>query len=587
MEKNLFEVGADIDVEALMSRLSKGAKQRAAVAAPPNDPKPPELLDESSQLQQLTHEIQHSAQFTEAINHIPLKHGGIAGVIEFRIKKFLKWLVHWNTKGQADFNRSMTRSLALIAQDHADQRTKSREEADLIATRISDLEQQTSWKLRQLETQTAQSNQRVSSDSKKFSEILDELSRKIQLIATHSSESEREINQALKDIRNVVHRDVSTVVVRLEQELDRDTLETAELAKQVLEFKTLMLELETKLDHEISGLETKLDQNVSGLETKLNSDFSGLETKLNSDFSGLETKLNNDFSGLGTKLNNDFSGLGGKLNHDFDELRMRVLRAERMGRSARIEMDARERREHPEGQVHALDSKSNGQKKPQARKELPGEEEHTTFDYFLFEHRLRGPVSEIKRRHSIYLENFLGRQNVIDLGCGRGEFVELLTENGIKVTGIDSSEDMIDFCRDRGLPVVQTDIFDYLAGLPAGKIDGIFLSQVVEHFSPEDILKLLGMCVEKLEPGGVIVIETMNTNCPTALSNFYLDPTHVRPVPAEMLRFMLEQEAVRVKYLRFTSPLPGIELGEVLDLDSGLSPEVTVYQDYAVVAVKR
>jgi O-antigen chain-terminating methyltransferase len=259
-----------------------------------------------------------------------------------------------------------------------------------------------------------------------------------------------------------------------------------------------------------------------------------------------------------------------------------------MARAAKGEIDTDsyvKSREHASNSQP--DPRSNGGEKAKSPNGLYGKVGlPKSFDYFLFEHRHRGSVLDIKRRQSTYLDLFRGRNKVVDLGCGRGEFVELLTENGINVTGVDISEDMVDFCRDRGLTVVHADLFDYLTGLPDGEPDGIFLSQVVEHLAPEQILNLLLLCAQKLESGGVIVIETVNTNCPTAMSNFYIDPTHVRPVPPEMLRFMVEQASLQVKYLRFTSPLPGNDHGEVLDLTAGMSPDVMVYQDYAIVAIK-
>src|SRR5207245_5210105 len=117
----------------------------------------------------------------------------------------------------------------------------------------------------------------------------------------------------------------------------------------------------------------------------------------------------------------------------------------------------------------------------------------------------------------------------------------------IDIAGVDSNEDMVDFCRDRALRVDLADVFDYLGGLNDVCLDGICALQLVEHMTFEQIGKLINLCGEKLKPGGIMVAETVNTNCPQALANFYLDPSHVRPVPAEMLRFMFEQGSFKVK----------------------------------------
>src|SRR5207248_7129412 len=135
------------------------------------------------------------------------------------------------------------------------------------------------------------------------------------------------------------------------------------------------------------------------------------------------------------------------------------------------------------------------------------------FDYFLFEHRFRGSRAEITRRQAVYLDCFLGRGRVLDLGCGRGEFVELLREHGVPAEGVDGDEDMVDYCRDRGLPVVRADLFDHLAGLPAASLDGVFAAQVIEHLPPERLWRLVHLCAAALKPGGALVFETINILC--------------------------------------------------------------------------
>ena len=207
-------------------------------------------------------------------------------------------------------------------------------------------------------------------------------------------------------------------------------------------------------------------------------------------------------------------------------------------------------------------------------------------DSLLFAHKFRGSVSEIKRRQSAYLDLFVGRNSLLDLGCGRGEFLELITEHGIRGTGVDDDEAMIRFCRDRGLRVVRADMFAYLRGLPDATLDSITAFQVIEHLPPAQIFELITLGAHKLRPGGMILWETQNPHCPRVLSNFYLDPTHERPVPPQMLCFLLEQSAYRVQCLRFSSPVSGADVPPVLQVTAGLPAEARLYQDYAVVAAR-
>ena len=268
------------------------------------------------------------------------------------------------------------------------------------------------------------------------------------------------------------------------------------------------------------------------------------------------------------------SSLRTRIGSDLDEMRMRVLRADRAVRTLR-ETFLTAGRQGP-----AVVSEMGT---PERLTEAVIDEK---FDYFMFEQRFRGDVTLIKQRQEAYLEFFRGKQNVIDLGCGRGEFVELLTEHGIQATGIDMNEDMIDFCRDRGINVVQANLFDYLEGIADRSIDGIFAAQVVEHLTPQQIMGFIGLCGSKLKSAGVVVAETVNANCPYALGNFYLDPTHVKPVPFGLLRFMFEQEAFDIREIRFSGPVPGTELDSILRASDGVPTSCVSYQDYAVIAVR-
>lgn len=277
----------------------------------------------------------------------------------------------------------------------------------------------------------------------------------------------------------------------------------------------------------------------------------------------LERRIDEGLGGLRGQTDRRLDeGLGAvrQLSREMEELRIRMLRAERAGRSAAAPAE-----------------EAPGQSPP----------DPPPFDYFLFEQRFRGPRSEIRRRQQVYLNDFRGRGQVLDLGCGRGEFVELLREHGVPAEGIDADEDMVDYCRDRGLPVRRADLFDHLGRLPAGSLDGVFASQVVEHLPPDRLWRLVHLCAAALRPGGVLVFETLNIVCPAAAVCFYLDPTHVRPVPPDLMRFMLEQASFEVRVCRFTAPVPGSGRPEVLDVRDGEpAPDCSAYQDYGVVAVR-
>lgn len=222
----------------------------------------------------------------------------------------------------------------------------------------------------------------------------------------------------------------------------------------------------------------------------------------------------------------------------------------------------------------------------------------TQFDYFLFERRFRGSEEEIRNRQKAYLEHFRGRENVVDLGCGRGEFLELMRENTVSARGVESNTDMFLYCKEKGLDVIQENLFTYLDSVQDGSIDGIFCSQVIEHLSSNLQIQLASLCSTKLKSGSPLVIETINPECLFALSrNFFLDPTHVRPVPAEMLRFLLESLHFEDVEIRFSSrvhsgqdipilslPQPSPDLERLNQALQRMDAILFGYQDYAALA---
>jgi 2-polyprenyl-3-methyl-5-hydroxy-6-metoxy-1,4-benzoquinol methylase len=177
-------------------------------------------------------------------------------------------------------------------------------------------------------------------------------------------------------------------------------------------------------------------------------------------------------------------------------------------------------------------------------------------NYFVFEEKFRGPRKEIKKRQSAFLEYFKGCKKVLDIGCGRGEFLELLQENGIEAQGVDMDEDMVGYCRSKGLKVMRTDAVSFLEVQEDKSLDGIFLDQVVEHLEPAYLVKMLELCYKKLNYGYHIVVETVNPLSLTSFANFYIDMTHKRPMHPETLKYLLTSMNFRDTDIKFFAPIP-------------------------------
>jgi 2-polyprenyl-3-methyl-5-hydroxy-6-metoxy-1,4-benzoquinol methylase len=167
----------------------------------------------------------------------------------------------------------------------------------------------------------------------------------------------------------------------------------------------------------------------------------------------------------------------------------------------------------------------------------------------------RGSEEYVKAGQRQYVANFEECQNVLDIGCGRGEFLEIMREANIPAVGIDLSRESVAICRLKGLQAETADLFTYLAGLPEESLDGIFCAQVVEHLPPERLPEMIQLCAGRLMRNGVMVVETPNPECLAIFAtHFYLDPTHARPVPHKLLAFYLEESGVGVIEVRKLAP---------------------------------
>jgi O-antigen chain-terminating methyltransferase len=166
-----------------------------------------------------------------------------------------------------------------------------------------------------------------------------------------------------------------------------------------------------------------------------------------------------------------------------------------------------------------------------------------TIDYLHFANKFRGPEEKVKERQKFYVEYFKDCREVLDIGCGRGEFLELMREAGVPARGIELGQESVALCRAKGLEAEAADAFVYLAGLADCSVHGIFCAHVIEHLPPERLPEFIRLIAGKLRHHGIVAIETPNPECLASLStHFYVDPTHTRPVPPALLTFY-EMEA--------------------------------------------
>jgi O-antigen chain-terminating methyltransferase len=209
--------------------------------------------------------------------------------------------------------------------------------------------------------------------------------------------------------------------------------------------------------------------------------------------------------------------------------------------------------------------------------------------YRAFEDRHRGSRDVIQSRLRAYLPFLrpLLRQQagrVVDLGCGRGEWLELLGAEGIAAHGVDQDQGMLQACRERGLEVTQGDALGYLQALPDASCAAVSAFHLVEHLPFETLQTLIAQALRVLRPGGLLILETPNPeNLVVGTCAFYTDPTHHKPLPPLLLSFLPEFHGfARAKTVRLQEnpQLRGREPVSLLQVLAGVSP------DYAVVAQK-
>lgn len=201
-----------------------------------------------------------------------------------------------------------------------------------------------------------------------------------------------------------------------------------------------------------------------------------------------------------------------------------------------------------------------------------------TLRYRDFEDRHRGPVADVREMLRVYLPHFEKCRRVLDVGCGRGEFLSLLRDEGIPAYGVDSDEGMVDAGRAAGVEVVLDDAFSHLRGLEAGAVDGIFCSQVAEHLETPQLLALLELSRRALAPGGVVVMETPNPESLSILARFfYTDLTHVRPIHPDALRWAMEAVGFESVHVERVLPVEeGVRLSPLPDELAGQDGWATV-----------
>ncbi len=193
------------------------------------------------------------------------------------------------------------------------------------------------------------------------------------------------------------------------------------------------------------------------------------------------------------------------------------------------------------------------------RRDLVAADLHSTY----FQARFGGDEPVIREQSERFLDLYRGRHRVLDLGSGRGIFLDLVREQGIGAYGVDLDPRTIGIARGKGLEVVEADALAHLRALAPSAIDGVYARHLAEHVLPGELVAILRESRRVLAPGSPVVFVTPNPSTLTVGAHtFWLDPGHIRPIPAELFRFLLEVEGYEdVRVVTF-EPTQGAKLAE-------------------------
>jgi O-antigen chain-terminating methyltransferase len=198
------------------------------------------------------------------------------------------------------------------------------------------------------------------------------------------------------------------------------------------------------------------------------------------------------------------------------------------------------------------------------------------FDFHQWEEHTRGDEQAIRDKQSAYLAHIRGCPGpVLDAGCGRGEFLELLRGEGLAAYGIDLDESMVAHCLSKGLHAERSELLEHLAQLPDGHLGALFAGQVVEHLPTESLAAFVHLAYQKMASGGTIVLETINPECLTVFSGaFYADPTHTKPVHPKAIEFFLNQAGFGPVTILPVSPIPEESRLRILQETAPVDPAI-------------
>ncbi len=386
-----------------------------------------------------------------------------------------------------------------------------------------------------------------------------------QLLASHSESVDRlsgQVQQQINELRGEQAATRETMLNRiaertndLEERLNDETLRQQQIGERLNIEASVRQQLEDRLNRDLFGHQEKLwalDKRVVEVASQLQEELKLVETE----FGRAQARQHERID----LLSGQSESLSGRIDLQSGRSEALSERVELLSKRATSAIESvLEKQQQLRSEVVLQGQRLTGLLE-EARKRLPApfdqdqlqiiaQEEAHLLDafYAYFDEQFRGSREEIKERLKVYLP-FIKNSDVgtkempiLDVGCGRGEWLELLRDHGLLATGVDLNRTLVAQSRELGLEIVEDDLMSYLRGVPDGNLGGVTGFHIVEHLPLETLVKFLDETVRVLKRGGMIILETPNPqNVLVGSCNFYFDPTHRNPLPSEVMKFFVE-----------------------------------------------
>ena len=361
---------------------------------------------------------------------------------------------------------------------------------------------------------------------------LNDRALEIEDIRRYANSLERRLDEQERQMEAVRHR-----LDEQARELESMHQSAAGFLRDMANVKTDFEALTLAQQQRLRGIEEDWFAKLARESKSLREDYVKTNVRVSGDFlslrKDLEQRQDMHLQQLNRQLQ-EFAGSGAQMMREglaAFEARQQFFRQELFAQSRRLSVFLEEtRKRRPAAEEAAA---------------LEREEERVLDPLYLsFEDQFRGSRAEIKanlREYLSILERTGRKGPVLDIGCGRGEWLELLGEEGYQARGIDSNRLMVEECRRHQLAVEEADLLEHLTALPDASQHIVTAFHVVEHLPFPVLIRFLDEVNRVLSPGGMAIFETPNPdNVLVGSRNFYYDPTHHNPLPSDTLRFLAE-----------------------------------------------